>query len=105
MYGELALQAVWAHAIEVIIGDADEEEDEEEWFSVRAESVALFVDYAFDMAYTGSSEEFLFRRAMDSDKAHDLPLEDIQLMYILAMTGDIRVSGNGDSWMAVSALC
>ena len=105
MYGEFVLQAVWAHAIEVTIGDADEEEDEEEWFSVRAESVALYVDHAFAIAYTGSSEEFLFRRATDSDEAHDSPLEDIQLMYILAMTGDIGVSGNGDSWMAVSALC
>ena len=32
-------------------------------------------------------------------------LKDIQLVYILAMTGDLGVSGNGDSWMAVSALC
>ena len=60
MYGELALQAVWAHAIEVTIGDKDEEEDEEEWLSVRAESVALYVDHAFDIAYTGSSDCLLY---------------------------------------------
>ena len=102
-YGNLALQAIWAHAAEVVVEDAYLPEES---FSVNAASVAPFVEHAFDTALSDRAGDFLLRMAADSGLAYDLPLEGIRLMYILSVTGEIGVDRvNNSACMAVSAPC
>ena len=102
-YGEFALQAVWANAIEICIGNNDIEDG---YFVVNALYVAPFVEHAFHKACEGASEFFAVRRESNSSDAHHMLSGDVELMYILTATGYIGVTpSNARGWLTVSALC
>ena len=103
MHGELALQAVWANAIEICLGNFDMDEG---LFLVKALHVAPFIEHAFHKACEGASKVFTVRRDSNISDAHDTLSGDVQLMCILAATGYVGVWPSETSgWLTVSALC